>query len=60
MKFSPEENKLVHDMILNTHKTYKEIAETFNCDAITIRRINQGTTKAYKLDNYVYPLRLNK
>lgn len=47
-------------MILNTHKTYKEIAETFNCDAVTIRRINQRTTKAYKLDNYVYPLRLNK
>ena len=57
LKFSPEENLLIHKTILNTHKTYKQIARDFECDATTIRRINEGKTKKYRLDNFDYPLR---
>lgn len=57
LKFSPEENLLIHRTILNTHKTYKQIARDFGCDATTIRRINEGKTKKYRLDNFDYPLR---
>lgn len=57
LKFSQEECYNIHLEILNTKKTFKQIAEEYNCDAITIRRINQGTGKAYHLNNFKYPLR---
>ena len=57
LKFSPEQNLEIHNLLLNTHKEFKEIAELYNCDATTISRINRGATKSYRLKNYTYPLR---
>lgn len=57
LKFSPEQNIEIHNLLLKTHKEFKEIAELYNCDAVTISRINRGITKSYRLKNYNYPLR---
>ena len=59
LKFSVEECKQIHEIILENNKTFKQIAEQFNCSDITIRDINRGKTKAYRLDGYIYPLREN-
>jgi len=57
LKFSPEQNIEIHNLLLHTHKDFKEIAELYYCDAATISRINRGATKSYRLKNYIYPLR---
>ena len=57
LKFSSEENKEIHDLLLYSPKEIKQIAELFNCEATTISRINKGKTKAYRIDGYTYPLR---
>lgn len=58
LKFSQEEVKEIHEYIINNPNiTYKKIGEKFNCDPVTIRRINQGRTQSYKLEGYTYPLR---
>lgn len=59
LKFSPEECKAIHEAILQNNKQFIEIAKDFNCDVTTIRRINSGKTKSYRLENYNYPLRKN-
>ncbi len=60
IKFSLEECKQIHTIILNTNMTYKEIAKKLQCGDDLIRKINRGLTKAYHLDGYSYPLRKNK
>ena len=57
LKFSPQECKEIHELILKGHKTFIEIAKMYNSDPVTIRRINKGTTKNYVLEGYKYPLR---
>ena len=58
IKFSQQECKEIHEFILNNPKiTFKEIAKKYNCSDWTIRQINKGETKAYKLEKYKYPLR---
>lgn len=57
LKFSPEENKEIHKLLLETTLTFEEIANQFNCKKETISRINKGETKNYILDEYTYPLR---
>ena len=57
LKFSPEEIKEIHNLILNSSMTFKSIAEKYKCTDTTIRRINKGTTQAYILKEYNYPLR---
>lgn len=57
LKFNPEQNLEIHNLLLNTNKEFKEIAKLYNCDAATISRINKGVTKSYRLKNYLYPLR---
>ena len=57
LKFNPQQNIEIHNLLLNTHKEFKEIAELYHCDAATISRINRGATKSYRLENYIYPLR---
>ena len=57
LKFSPEQNMEIHNLLLNSPKEFKEIAELYHCDAVTISRINKGLTKSYRLENYSYPLR---
>ena len=58
LKFSPEECIEIHEFILNNPTIkFTEIAKKFNCSDITIREINKGKTKAYRLDEYNYPLR---
>lgn len=57
LKFSPQECKEIHELILKGHKTFTEIAKMYNSDPVTIRRINKGTTKNYVLEGYKYPLR---
>lgn len=59
LKFSQEECVKIHEAILENKKQFKDIAKEFECDMATIRRINKGETKAYKLENYNYPLRKN-
>ena len=58
IKFSQQECEEIHNFILNNpKKTFKEIAKKYNCSDWTIRQINKGATKAYKLEKYKYPLR---
>lgn len=57
LKFSPEQNLEIHELLLNSHKDFKEIAKLYNCNPSTISRINRGVIKSYKLENYTYPLR---
>ena len=57
LKFTQDECKQIHMMILQNDKTFKQIAEYFNCSSTTIRDINNGKIKAYKLNEYNYPLR---
>lgn len=57
LKFSQEEVKEIHELILNSNKTMKKISEDYNCNDATIRKINKGERKAYVLDGYTYPLR---
>lgn len=57
LKFSQEECYNIHLEILETKQTFKQIAKKYKCDAITIRRINQGISKSYHLDGFEYPLR---
>lgn len=59
IKFSQEECIKIHEEILKNNKTFKEIAKDFNCSDSTIRDINYGKRKAYKLEDYNYPLRKN-
>lgn len=59
LKFSQEECQEIHTFILENPKiTLKDIAIKFNCSPETIRDINKGKTKAYRLEGYCYPLRL--
>jgi hypothetical protein len=57
LKFSPEECQKIHEEILKNDKTIVQIAEEFNCSKRVISDINNGKTKAYKLEGYIYPLR---
>lgn len=57
LKFSPEECEKIHQIILENELDFKQIALKFNCSQSTIIDINRGKTKAYRLDNYSYPLR---
>lgn len=54
---SQDDNLIIHDLLLNSPKTFKEIGDMFGCNSATISRINKGATKMYKLDDYTYPLR---
>lgn len=58
LKFSPTECREIHEYIINNPKvTFKDIAKKYQCSDWTIRQINQGKTKKYRLDKYNYPLR---
>ena len=59
LKFSQEECKIIHEEILKNEKPFNEIAKHFRCDSSTIRNINNGKTKRYRLEEYNYPLRKN-
>ena len=60
LKFNQEEILQIHNMIINSKKNYKEIADKFNCCPETISRINSGKIQRYRLDGYTYPLRNKK
>ena len=57
IKISPQQNIEIHNLLLNSPKEIKQIAEIYHCNPSTISRINKGATKAYRLENYNYPLR---
>ena len=57
LKFSPEENLQIHNLLKNTDLTLKEIGEKFKVHQDTISDINSGKTKAYRLENWKYPIR---
>lgn len=57
LKFSPQECKNIHEEILTTKKSFKQIGQEFGCNADTISDINRGKTKNYILEEYNYPLR---
>lgn len=57
IKLSQEQNLEIHELLLHSSKEIKTIAKNYGCDPSTISRINKGATKAYKLNNYNYPLR---
>ena len=57
LKFSQEECKQIHEIILKNDKTLKEISQIFNCSESTIIDIQNGKTKTYRLEGYSYPLR---
>ena len=58
LKFSQEECKRIHEEILNTNKSYKELGQEFGCRAETISDISNGRTQRYVLEGYTYPLRV--
>lgn len=43
--------------LLKTNISVRNIAEIYNVSASTIRNINNGTNKKYRLQNYTYPIR---
>ena len=57
LKFTQEQNKEIHELLLHSPLEMKEIAYKYNCRPETISRINKGATKSYRLKNYTYPLR---
>ena len=57
LKFNQDENLKIHNAIINSTKSYKDIANEFHCCRETIYKINAGKIKKYKIDEYVYPLR---
>lgn len=57
IKFDSQENKAIHEMIINSSYSLKQIAEKFHVAYSTICDINAGRTKAYRLSEYQYPLR---
>lgn len=57
LKFNPDEVKEIHEILLNSELSFKEIGKQFNCSADTISNINAGKTKKYQLKEYTYPLR---
>lgn len=59
LKFSPEECLNIHLEILKNEKSISEIAKLFNCSTSTIGDISNGKIKAYKLEDFSYPLRNN-
>lgn len=59
LKFSEVEIKAIHEDLKNTIYTFKDLAKKYDCSATTIRYINQGVRKAYRLSEYSYPIRGN-
>lgn len=57
LKFSQKEVEEIHSLLLTSNKTMKQIAKEYNCNDSTIRKINKGERKAYKLEGYNYPIR---
>lgn len=57
LKFSQQQIKKIHEEILNTKKSFKQIGKEFQCSPDTISDINRGKTKSYLLPGYIYPLR---
>lgn len=57
LKFNKEEIQLIHEALLNTNKDFGVLGKEFNCSRETISKINRGLRKAYRLDNYDYPIR---
>lgn len=59
IKLNLEENIEIHNLLLNTQMSFKEISKKFFVGVEVISDINAGRTKAYLLDEYNYPLRKN-
>ncbi|MBO5424851.1 MAG: hypothetical protein J6A25_04995, partial [Lachnospiraceae bacterium] len=57
LKFSQDEVIKIHELLLTSDRTMKDIAKEYGCNDATIRKINKGERKAYILDGYNYPLR---
>lgn len=57
LKFSQDEVIKIHELLLTSDRTMKDIAKEYGCNDATIRKINKGERKAYTLDGYNYPLR---
>ena len=57
LKFSQDEVIKIHELLLTSNRTMKDIAKEYGCNDATIRKINKGERKAYVLDGYNYPLR---
>lgn len=58
VKINKDDLLIIYDLLLNSSKTQKEIAEQFNVGQDVISTINHG--KSRRLDGYNYPLRNNR
>lgn len=56
--FSNEDIENIYDLLENTSKTFEEIADLYDCNRMTINRIDKGYT--YQKKNYSYPVRKEK
>lgn len=56
---SSQENLEIHQLLKDSKKSFNKIAIEYNCNAITISRINSGKTQQYKLEDWNYPIRDN-
>lgn len=58
VKIQKDDLLIIYDLLLNSSKSQKEIAEQFNVGQDVISTINHG--KSRRLDGYNYPLRNNR
>lgn len=58
VKIQKKDLLIIYDLLLNSSKSQKEIAEQFNVGQDVISTINHG--KSRRLDGYNYPLRNNR
>lgn len=54
---SPDLLKVIIQEIQNTSKSMSEIGRMYNINSNTIRGINSGSIKKYRLNNIIYPIR---
>lgn len=57
LQLSPVEVDEIIYVIKNTNLTMKEISDKFSVSTHVIKGINNGTTIAYRKENYLYPIR---
>ena len=55
--FTKQQVSEIHNLLKNTNLSINNIARQYNCSSDTISRINRGSNKAYKLENWNYPIR---
>lgn len=59
LKFDEKEIQEIINDLLTSNLDYGALANKYHCSRGTIYKINKGNLKAYRNENYEYPLRKN-